>query len=518
MATIASIATGNSDLNILVNALGFIDANTTADLIGTLSDASQDLTVFAPTDAAFTQLALDLGFDGDATDEDAVTGFLATELGPNTLLDVVLYHVSGGAKTAAELGALDEIPTLNTATIGQALPRLRDNEPDLLDPSVIAADIPASNGIVHLIDRVLLPMDLEGNDAPTIAGIVASSGDGFDADGTDFDILLKAAQTADLVGALDDETADLTAFAPTDTAFINLARDLGFHGHDEEGAWTYLVDALTVLSKGDPIGLLTDVLSYHVTTPSVQSSQVIASDGGSIDTLLEGASIGIDGTTLVDADTDATDPNLDALDIQAKNGVVHTIDAVLRPANLPDGDKIQILDDGKNFALGTGDADFVLAKGGNDFISTRGGDDVVLGGHGYDRIFGAGGDDHLMGERGNDGLFGGHGNDMLDGGVGNDLILGGNGHDTIIGGEGHDKIFGGKGADTFVIDENSGSDLIFDFGRGHDRIDLTAFELDGFHEVHINRGFFSTTVQVEDTSVTLAWVGPNGLQEDDFIL
>ena len=59
---------------------------------------------------------------------------------------------------------------------------------------------------------------------PTIAGIVSQSGDGFDNNSQDFDILLEALETADLVEALDDTNADFSVFAPTDEAFIQLAR------------------------------------------------------------------------------------------------------------------------------------------------------------------------------------------------------------------------------------------------------------------------------------------------------
>ena len=70
MATIASIAAGDDRFNILVAALGVIDSNIEgSDLLGTLGDADQALTVFAPTDAAFGQLAVDFGFAGDPADE-----------------------------------------------------------------------------------------------------------------------------------------------------------------------------------------------------------------------------------------------------------------------------------------------------------------------------------------------------------------------------------------------------------------------------------------------------------------
>lgn len=497
--TIASLATGSDSFDILENVLIALDTKAGAGLVETLSGTGS-FTVFAPTDAAFIQLALDRGYTGDTSDETGVTNFLAGDIGISTLLNVVLYHVSPGAKTQEELSA-GPIPTLlEGATINPLLPRLQDNEPDLIDPSIVATDGSPSNGIVYAIDRVLLPVDLQGNDADTIAEIVAASSAGFDGDGTDFDMLNEAVLTADpsIAALLGDESRDLTAFAPDDDAFISLAQDLGYDGSDESGAWSYLVDALTVLSKGDPVGLLTTVLSYHVTEPALQESQVAAADGGTVDTFA-GLPIGIDLPNLVDLDTDATDPSLVATDIQAANGVVHMIDEVLRPANLPDGDAIRILDDGTNFLRGSRDNDYVLAKGGHDTIIARNGDDVVLAGEGNDRVFGGRGQDHI------------------DGGAGRDHLVGGRGNDTIDGGEGSDKLFGGRGADTFVFNEMSGHDTIVDF-RGNDKIDLTAFELEGFHEVEISRGFFSAKIEVEDTSITLSFVNPNSLSEDDFLL
>ena len=75
---------------------------------------------------------------------------------------------------------------------------LVDNEPDLTDPSFVAGvtDIEASNGIIQAIDRVLIPLDIPGNE-PTIAEIVAQSGGDYDNNDQDFDILFNALETPD---------------------------------------------------------------------------------------------------------------------------------------------------------------------------------------------------------------------------------------------------------------------------------------------------------------------------------
>ena len=102
----------------------------------------------------------------------------------------------------------------------------------------------------------------------------------------------------------------------------------------------------------------------------------------------------------------------------------------------------------------------------------------VLAGDGRDnRIDGGGGDDTLYGgpEGGDDTLSGGTGNDRLYGGRGEDTLNGGGGDDRLYGGPDNDRLNGGEGADTFVFAPGGGDDTVLDFGRGNDRIDLTAF-------------------------------------------
>ena len=103
-------------------------------------------------------------------------------------------------------------------------------------------------------------------DPASIAGIVAASGDGFDSNGGDFDVLLAAVSTAGLVETLDTAGLDVTVFAPKDRAFVKTAMDLGFEGAitDEEGAWNFLVTALTAIGGGDPIPTLTTILTLSL--------------------------------------------------------------------------------------------------------------------------------------------------------------------------------------------------------------------------------------------------------------
>lgn len=168
---------------------------------------------------------------------------------------------------------------------------------------------------------------------PTIAGIVASSGGSFDQNHDDYDLLLTAVSAAGLVSALDDPSANLTVFAPTDRAFVLLARDLGYEGWDEAGAWDFLVGALTQLGNGNPIPVLTNVLLYHVASGRLGIWDVALSS--KVTTLL-GSDFGVKLIKLVDADPDIKNPTVLPLasNIKASNGIVHTISRVLLPVDL----------------------------------------------------------------------------------------------------------------------------------------------------------------------------------------
>lgn len=502
MATFVGIATANSNFSILVSALQLIDEKIPgSNLVATLNDPSVSLTVFAPTNAAFGALAKDLGFSGDPSDAAAVTNFIVQNVPVETLKAVVTYHVAGQALTAANIASAGTVTTLQGGTITAGeLPTLTDNDPDLINPSLISTDIMADNGVLHVIDRVLIPIDLPTTNAPTITEIVSASGTDFDANPADFDILLKAVVTAGLADTLNSDAVDLTVFAPTDAAFVSLAQDLGFHGDDEADAWGYLVDALTVLGKGDPVPLLTTILTYHVSGQSLQASQVLGSD--SIDTLA-GPTLGVDGATLVDADPDIANPNLIVTDIQASNGVVHAIDGVLLPTDLlnTNGGELEIGDDGRDYIwTGRGD-DFVSSKGGNDYIFLGRGDDVALAGDGRDYV------------------SGGRGDDYIDGGAGRDYLRGGSGDDVIKGGTGNDVMIGGWGNDTFVFGEGDGHDRIYDFNTYRDKIDLSDLNLQSVDDVQIHQTWYSTIIETDTgDTLCLSWVHADHLTADNFIL
>ncbi|MBU0725032.1 MAG: choice-of-anchor I family protein [Alphaproteobacteria bacterium] len=147
------------------------------------------------------------------------------------------------------------------------------------------------------------------------------------------------------------------------------------------------------------------------------------------------------------------------------------------PTNLGNG--------GVTFTVTNAGGELVNGGSGNDVITGGGGNDTIFGGAGADTIEGGEGADRLdiadntgngnalQGNRGADTVAGGAGNDELRGGKGFDQLTGGAGNDTLFGGQGGDTLTGGNGADAFVIDAQSGADVITDFTAGSDVIQLT---------------------------------------------
>jgi uncharacterized surface protein with fasciclin (FAS1) repeats len=166
----------------------------------------------------------------------------------------------------------------------------------------------------------------------TITEVVAASGGQFDRNPFDYDILLNAVLTANLQDTLATPGLDVTVWAPNDRAFIRTARDLGFTGSTEQGAWEFLVGALTGLGGGDPIPVLTAILTYHVTPGASGVLSVLTTKEFPT---LQGGTIVRHGLTLQDKDPDIKDPNLTLpLQVRASNGIIHTIDRVLIPINI----------------------------------------------------------------------------------------------------------------------------------------------------------------------------------------
>jgi uncharacterized surface protein with fasciclin (FAS1) repeats len=273
-ATVVEIIVNSPDHTTLEAAV--IAAELADDLSGT-----GPFTVFAPTDAAFANLP---------------EGLVATLLEDPTgdLAQILLYHVVGGTALSSSLSDGQIITTLQgqdvTVTIDMGNVFINDAQ-------VIVADLQAENGVVHVIDAVLVP-ELEEPLPATVVEIIVNS-----PDHTTLEAAVIAAELADDLSG----TGPFTVFAPTDAAFANLP----------EG----LVETLLE----DPTGDLAQILLYHVVGGTALSSSL--SDGQIITTLQ-----GQDVTVTIDmGNVFINDAQVIVADLQAENGVVHVIDAVLVP-------------------------------------------------------------------------------------------------------------------------------------------------------------------------------------------
>lgn len=171
--TIADIVVNNSGgaglgaFDILLAALGAADPTSTG-LLAAASDPAQNLTVFAPTDDAFIALAQVID-PSVASEADAVSTLVAASAAlspaddPAAFLRTVLsYHISAGEKSSAKVSASGQVATLAGLSLTPDGMSLGDEEPGLPDPEFVGGltDLQADNGVVHVIDNVLLPYDL----------------------------------------------------------------------------------------------------------------------------------------------------------------------------------------------------------------------------------------------------------------------------------------------------------------------------------------------------------------------
>ena len=134
--TIVDVAVAADDFDVLVAAVQ------EAGLVETL-DGNRQLTVFAPTDGAFGELDVTADNVGDVDFEAAVGA---------SLTEILTYHVVPGRRKANSIVNADSVPTLNGAKVDVDGTDLNGDQADIVD-----TDIEASNGVVHVIDGVLLP-------------------------------------------------------------------------------------------------------------------------------------------------------------------------------------------------------------------------------------------------------------------------------------------------------------------------------------------------------------------------
>jgi uncharacterized surface protein with fasciclin (FAS1) repeats len=277
--TIADWASGRADLTTLMAALR------ATGLDATLDDESASFTVFAPTNAAFEIL-------GQST----IDALLADS---ETLSDILTYHVIADAVDAS--AAIASAGTTVTMVNGDAVGLSLDGDNLLVNTAtVITTDFMTDNGIVHLIDAVLMPPAEKGQPTMNIVETALDAGS--------FTTLVAALQATGLDAALADEASTFTVFAPTDSAFELLGED----------KVNYLLENPDVL---------TNVLLQHVVNAEVPSVTAFTLNGQQAETL--------SGAKLPVAINSATDmltfggSNVVVKDIFTTNGVIHVIDAVI---------------------------------------------------------------------------------------------------------------------------------------------------------------------------------------------
>lgn len=175
---------------------------------------------------------------------------------------------------------------------------------------------------------------------------------------------------------------------------------------------------------------------------------------------------------------------------------------------------------------GTG-ADTLVGNLHRDRLEGQGGSDILWGGFGDDVAIGGDGNDRLHGQQGLDRLMGGNGNDRMTGNEGADSLFGGAGADTLDGGWGADALWGGTGHDVFRFARGGHSapgsaDVIHDFGRGNDRIDLGDTGLSRYDQLSIARQGGETRIAADldgdgRTDLLIRLAGSHALEADDFI-
>ncbi len=236
-------------------------------------------TVFAPTDEAFAKLP---------------AGTVETLLKPENkaqLVSVLTYHVVAGKVGAAQVVKLNAAATVNGQRVNI---KVEDGNVRVDQATVVKADIDCSNGIIHVVDQVLLP---SGDNIPATAAKAGT-----------FKTLLAAAKAAGLVEVLSGDKP-LTVFAPTDEAFANLP-----------------AGTVESLLKPENKEKLAAILAFHVVPGRVFSGDVLSKkelktvQGGTLTAAMKNGAATINGVKLLTTDIDAS------------NGVIHVIDGVMLPA------------------------------------------------------------------------------------------------------------------------------------------------------------------------------------------
>ena len=248
-----------------------------ADLVDTLKGTGP-FTVFAPTDAAFAKLP-----------EGTVESLLRPE-NKAKLQAVLTYHVVAGKVMAADVVKLTGAKTVQSQQVDI---NVADGKVTVNEANVTKTDIETSNGVIHVIDSVMMPADKDIVDTAVGAG--------------SFKTLVAAVQAAGLVDTLKSE-GPFTVFAPTDDAFAKLPKG-----------------TIDNLLKPENKDQLVAILTYHVVPGRLLARDVVKTssaktvNGKSASVKVSDASVMIGNAKVV------------ATDIKTSNGVIHVIDSVIIP-------------------------------------------------------------------------------------------------------------------------------------------------------------------------------------------
>jgi transforming growth factor-beta-induced protein len=277
---LVDVASGNEDFSILVSAL------VEADLVGALQGEGP-FTVFAPTNQAFEDLLNQLNISAEDL------------LAHPQLSEVLLYHVVSGKVLSSDLTNGMTAETLQ----GESLTVDLSMGVKINDSTVTLADLDANNGVIHVVDQVLVPESFVLEpviELPSIVDVALGN--------EDFSMLVSLLQKTDLVGVLQGE-GPFTVFAPTNAAFEVLLNELD-------------VTAEALMAQPE----LSKVLLYHVVSGKFMSTDL---EDEMLAPTVNGENILVDLKDGVKINTSS----VTSADIEASNGVVHVIDRVLVPTN-----------------------------------------------------------------------------------------------------------------------------------------------------------------------------------------
>lgn len=304
------LASAAAAVAVLVASFAFAPARTQAAEPGTIVDVAVGAGQFTTLVSLLQATGLDAALAGDgpftvfAPNDEAfakvpkpVLNELAKD--PEALKKVLLFHVAAGKFEAAQVVGLKSVTTLegSSATVRVAGPRVM-----IENAGVIATDVQASNGVIHVIDRVILPAPI----GKTISELMAKPDLVTTAiEAKQFTTLVALVQQAGLADVLKNE-GPFTVFAPTDEAFAAVPQEV--------------LEALAADTDA-----LKNVLLYHVVDGRVPAGKVVTLD--KVKTL-QGSEATI---TVSDEGVKIDNANVIKTDVTARNGIIHVIDAVILP-------------------------------------------------------------------------------------------------------------------------------------------------------------------------------------------